>query len=292
MVASAVAHRGGAVSASGRGAAYALAAYALYSAMDAVLKHLAGSYHPFQVAFLNALFAFLPFLACTAWRSWHRLRTARPRLHLLRGTLSVLGAACNAYAIGHLALAEAYAVLFAAPILVAAMAVPLLGERAGWRSWAAVALGFAGVLVMLRPEGALWSAGGAAAVMAALCNALGALLVRFLQKGETGEALSVYGNLATCLGLGLTLPFVFTAPTALDLLLSVAAGLVAGFAYLLLLQAYRLTSAAQIAPCQYTQMPYALLAGFMLFGTRPDPLTLVGAAIVMASGLLILRRAT
>jgi drug/metabolite transporter (DMT)-like permease len=189
-----------------------------------------------------------------------------------------------------LALADAYAVLFTAPILVTALAVPFLGETAGWRRWAAVGVGFSGVLLMLGPGGSLWSWGGAAAAAAAFCNALGILLVRGMQPGESREALSVYGNLAVCLGMGAALPFVFVPPTLTDLLLGAVGGLLSGTGFLLLLHAYRHSPAATIAPCQYTQMPYALLIGLFLFDAQPETWTLVGAAVIMASGLLLLRR--
>lgn len=276
--------------AAGSGAGHALAAFALYSAADAAIKHLTGSYHPFQVSFFNALFAFVPYLAFAARRGWGSLRTARPHLHALRGALSVLTTGCTCYAIGTLALADAYAVLFATPLLVTALAAPILGERPGWRSWAAVAAGFSGVLVMLGPGGSLGGWGAVAAAGAALFSALGILLVRGMQPGETREALSLYGNLAACLGMGATLPFVFVPPALPDLLLSAFGGLASGLGFLLLLQAYRLSPAAAIAPCQYTQMPYALLLGLLLFDTRPEPTTLAGAALVMASGIVLLRR--
>jgi S-adenosylmethionine uptake transporter len=271
------------------GTGYALAAFALYSATDTVLKHLTGAYHPFQVSFFNALFAFVPYLAMTAHRGWGSLRTRRPHLHALRGLLSAATTGCICFAIGRLPLADAYAVLFAVPALVTALAVPLLGERAGWGRWAAVAVGFSGVLLALNPDGALWGWGGVAAAAGAVCNALGVILVRGSQPGETREALSVYGNLAACLGMGATLPFVWTAPALPDVLLSAVAGLVSGSGFLLLLQAYRLSPAASVAPCQYTQMPYALAIGFLLFDARPETWTLAGAALVMASGLLLLR---
>jgi len=153
-----------------------------------------------------------------------------------------------------------------------------------------VGTGFSGVLLMLGPGGSLWGWGAVAAGVAAFCNALGILLVRAVQPGESREALSVYGNLAVCLGMGATLPFVFVPPALPDLLLSAVGGLLSGSGFLLLLHAYRHAPAAIIAPCQYTQMPYALAIGFFLFGARPETSTLVGAAVVVASGLLLLRR--
>ena len=290
-MARAIARPVGGVAMGGFGPGLALMAFALYSASDVVVKHLTGSYHPFQVSFFNALFAFLPYLAFTARQGWHRLRTARPHLHALRGLLSTATTGCTCYALGSLALADAYALLFAAPILVTALAMPLLGERVGGRGWLAVGAGFAGVLLMLNPAGAHWGWGGLAAAGGAVCNALGILLVRGMQPGETRESLSVYGNLASCLGMGLTLPFVFAPPALADLLLSATAGIVGGSGFLLLVQAYRLSPAAAIAPCQYTQMPYGLILGFLLFDARPEPATLVGAAVIIASGLVLLRRA-
>jgi drug/metabolite transporter (DMT)-like permease len=193
-------------------------------------------------------------------------------------------------AFAELPLADAYAVLFTVPLLVTALSVPLLGERIGPRGWAAVAVGFAGVLAMVRPGGSVAGHGAVAAGSAALFGALAVMAVRRLQATETTEACATYGNLAVVLGTGAALPWVFVLPAAADLALSAAAGVLGACSMLLSLCAYRLAPASVLAPLQYSQMPYALLLGWLVFNTRPEPATLAGAAVVVASGLCVLRR--
>ena len=154
-------------------------------------------------------------------------------------------------------------------------------------------MGFAGVLVMVRPGGAIAGAGAVAAGLAALFGALAVMAVRRLQATETTEATeacATYGNLAVVLGTGAALPWVFVLPAAADLALSAAAGVLGACSMLLSLRAYRLAPASVLAPLQYSQMPYALLLGWLVFNTRPEPATLAGAAVVVASGLCVLWR--
>ena len=222
-----------------------------------------------------------------------RLRTRRPGLHALRGGYAFLASCATMIAFAELPLADAYAVLFTVPLLITALSVPLLSERVGPRRWAAVAVGFAGVLVMVRPGGAIAGAGAVAAGLAALFGALAVMAVRRLQATETTEATeacATYGNLAVVLGTGAALPWVFVLPAAADLALSAAAGVLGACSMLLSLCAYRLAPASVLAPLQYSQMPYALLLGWLVFNTRPEPATLAGAAVVVASGLCVLRR--
>lgn len=275
----------------GTGAACALAAFALSSGVDGTLKLLSGPYHAFQLAFLNALFGLAPVLSLTLARGGlARLRTRRPGLHALRGLCALLASGSTLIAFRELPLADAYAVLFTTPLLVTCLSVPLLGERVGPRRWAAVAAGFAGVLVMARPGGAIEGTGTLAAGLAALFGALAVMAVRRLQRTETTEACATYGNLAIMLGTGAALPWVYGPPTAADLSLSAAAGVLGACSLLLTLRAYRLAPASALAPLQYSQMPYGILLGWLVFDTSPEPTTLVGAAVVVASGVCVLRR--
>lgn len=275
----------------GAAAAYALAAFALGSGVDGLVKLLSASYHPVQLAFLGALFGLVPVLSLTLARGGlARLRTRRPGLHALRGGCACLGSCATIVAFAELPLADAYAVLFTLPLLVTALSVPLLGERVGQRRWAAVATGFAGVLVMVRPGGAIEGIGALAAGSAALFGALAVMAVRRLQRTETTEACATYGNLGVVLGTGAALPWIYVPPSVPDLALSAAAGILGACSLLLSLRAYRLAPASALAPLQYSQMPYGLLLGWLMFGTSPEPTTLVGAAVVVASGACVLRR--
>ena len=134
------------------GIGMALCAYAMFTAMDTCIKLLGGRYHVLQVMFLNSLFALPAVVAIAAVRGRvHLLRPRHWRLHLARWSISYLATIAIFSSYPHLALADAYAILFTAPLLITALAGLMLGERVGWRSWSAVAVGFAGVLVVLEP---------------------------------------------------------------------------------------------------------------------------------------------
>lgn len=274
----------------GAGIGFALVAFALFSGMDTTIKLLTASYAVTQVAFFNALFAIIPQAFVIARGGLHLLHTKRLWLHGVRGLIAVTGAICTFFAYSQLPLAKAYAILFAMPLIITALSVPLLREPVGWRRWCAVLTGFAGVVIMLRPETGDLDIGTIAALVGATFNSLAIIMLRKLQTTETAEAVAVYANLFGLIGMGSTLPFVFVAPSLPDLLLSVLGGSLAGIAFLLLIRAYRMAPAVVVAPFQYSQMIHGLLIGWLIFDTLPEASTLLGAPIVIGSGLFILWR--
>jgi drug/metabolite transporter (DMT)-like permease len=274
-----------------RGIGFALLAFALFTAMDCTVKVLAARYHIFQVVWLQNLVALLVMLAVTMSRGgFVRLHTRRPWLHVFRALLSVFGITAVFYSYARLPLADVYAVLFTVPLLVTALSAPLLGERVGIRRWAAVCAGFSGVLVMIGPGGGLTVAAALMPLAAALATAIGFVMVRKMQATETTESLSVYSNLGMLVALAPLLPPVFLMPSLMDVVLSVIGGALGAAGFMLLVAAYRAAPAAVVAPFQYSQMPYGVLAGLLLFGDRPQLDILLGAAIVAASSAYILHR--
>jgi drug/metabolite transporter (DMT)-like permease len=152
-----------------RGIGAMLVAIAFFSFMDALMKGLAGNYPALQVASLRG-FASIPFvlLAVAVRGRWNRLRPVNIRLHLVRGVLAIVMLAGFIYALARLSMSDAYALFMCAPLLVAALSVPLLGEKVRAPQWIAIGVGLTGALVMLRPTGAGFaSAGGFAALAAA-----------------------------------------------------------------------------------------------------------------------------
>jgi drug/metabolite transporter (DMT)-like permease len=222
-----------------------------------------------------------------------RLRTQQAKLHLLRWIVSLTGATALFWCYPRMPLADVYAIIFTAPLLITALSVPLLGERVGWRRWCAVLIGFAGVLVILDPGQGLLSALALLALFAAVMHALNMILVRKLGAArEPVEMLGLFGNGLTLILMALVQPWIWQTPTPFELALAALAGCIAGSGFLLLATAFRLAPAATIAPFQYSQMLYGVAAGFLLFDERPEPHVLVGAAIIIASGLYVLSRST
>jgi drug/metabolite transporter (DMT)-like permease len=268
-------------------------AFALFSGMDALIKWLSAGYPVHQLVFSNAALAFLP-IGIWAWRTggFGQLRTRRLILHVMRGFCGLLSALLAFTAFSRMPLTGAYAIIFATPLLITALSVPMLREQVGWRRWSAILLGFAGVLIMLRPGAETISVGALAAIGAASASAFGVLLVRRLSSTETTASIAFYSNLTILLAMAPGLAVEHALPGLKDALLMAIAGLLGGIALIALISAYRCAQAALVAPFQYTQMIWGTLFGLLIFGDLPDQGVLLGAAVVAASGLFILYRET
>jgi drug/metabolite transporter (DMT)-like permease len=268
-------------------------AFGLFSLMDALVKWLSADYPVPQILLCNALFALVPVGAMVArGGGLPQLRTRRLGLHLVRGVLGTTGGFLAFYAFSRLPLADAYAIIFATPLLITALSVPILGEAVGWRRWSAVLIGFVGVLVMLRPGVAPLGAGSLAALGAACASACAILLVRKLSITETTPSIAFYSNVTAVVLVAIVFGRAFVLPSPIDLALMATSGLLGGTALLVLIAAYRRSPAALVAPFQYSQMLWALLLGALLWSDFPEPAMLLGASIVAGSGLFILYRET
>ncbi len=276
------------------GIVMALTAFAMFTGMDTAIKLLAGRYHVLQVMFLNSLFALVAVVVLAALRGRTRLLWPRHwRLQLTRWSISYLATIAIFWSYPRLALADAYAILFTAPLLITALSAAVLGERVGWRRWIAVGVGFAGVVVILDPGHGMVAWAGLAVLAGAVGHAFNMLFVRKIGvAGEAVEATGSAGNVLTLLVTPLFLPWAWTTPTAPDLALAATGGVLAGSAFLLLASAFRSAPAAVIAPFQYSQMLYGIAVGWLLFAEWPSPHMLVGGAIIVASGLYVLHGET
>lgn len=269
-----------------------LLAVALFALMDAGLKLLAPHYPPLQVAALRGL-ASLPlvlgWVALTATLA--SLLRVRWGLHLLRGLLGIGMMVGFVYGLRTLPLSGAYAIAFVAPLLVTAMAGPLLGEQVGRRRWTAIAIGLVGVLVVLRPSGdGLASAGGLAILAAAACYAVAAITVRILARTDNSQAMVLWFLVLLSAGAG-----ILAAPHWVPLQGShgwviAGVGLSGSLAQVALTEAFRRGEASLIAPLEYTALVWAISLDVALWGVLPDQVTWLGAAIIIASGLYLLVR--
>ena len=269
----------------------ALAAFGLYATHDVLIRILGGSYSVFQIMFYMGLFSF-PLLVVMLIRDPEpgTLRAVHPGWMLAR-TLCVLVSAGGAfYAFTVLPLAQVYAMLFASPLLITLLSIPMLGERVGIHRGLAVAVGLLGVLVVLRPGGAELGLGHAAALVSALTAALNGVIMRKIGKDERSAVLLLYPMLANVVVMASILPLVYVPMRLSDL---ATVGVIAALAFaamLLSIAAYRRSEAAVVAPMQYSQILWAAFYGALLFGESPDRFTLAGATLIVASGLYILFR--
>lgn len=271
-----------------------LGAILLFAAMDTLIKFLTADYPVPQLMFVRSLVALLLVGGYTLWRGGGiaAMRTRRPWGHVWRAFAGLISMGCFFYAFRELPLADVYVLSFAGPLFITALSAPLLGEPVGWRRWVAVVVGFGGVVVMAQPSAGAPLVPVLVGLCAALFYALAALAVRGLSRTETSASIVLYLLLTTTVVSGaLTVP-VWTAPTAYALGLMALVGAIGAGAQVLLTQAFRRAPPAVVAPFEYTGMVWASLFGWMVFGDLPTAPVLLGAMVIIGSGLYILHRET
>lgn len=274
-----------------KGAGLSLVSFGIFATHDVVVKFLGGQYSAIQIIFFSVMFGFpLVMLMLIRDKSDGNLIPRHPWWAALRTVSAVITGVTAFYAFSVLPLAQTYAILFAAPLLITILAIPILGEKVGIRRGLAVVVGLAGVMIVLRPGGADLQLGHAAALTAAVCSSLASVIVRKVGADERAAVLLLYPMLANFVVLGLALPFVYRPMPVEHLgLMGVIAAM--GFvAMLFIISAYRSAPAIIVAPMQYSQMIWAAVYGYLIFDEAPDTLTMVGAAVIIASGIYIVLR--
>jgi drug/metabolite transporter (DMT)-like permease len=264
----------------------------VFSLMDAGLKTLSSHYPPFQVAALRGASS-LPWLLAWALATTGVAPLLRVRwsLHLLRGGLGIAMMGAFVYALRTLPLSTAYSIFFVAPLLITALSVPFLGERVGPRRWIAIAFGLAGVLVVLRPTTqGIFTSAGLAVLLAALGYSVSAITVRVLARTDSTQAMVVWLMLLMAAGAGLLAIPQWTPLRAADGWLIVGIGVAGALGQYAITEAFRLGEASLLAPLEYTALVWGVLLDATLWGVLPDAVTWIGAAIIIASGLYLLRR--
>ena len=273
-----------------RAIATMIAAVAVFSFMDGILKLLAAHYPPMQVAALRGAtslpFTLLPVLLGGRLRE---LRPRRWRMHLLRGLLSVVVIGGFVYAVRVLSLANAYSVFLSAPLIVAALSVPLLGERVDRRNWVAILIGLAGVLTMLRPSASGLSTFGAlAALVGATAYALSAIAVRVLTRSDTTVSVVFWTvGLMTLFATAIAAPgWVPIAHDHWKWLLGL--GLLAATGQYLLTEAFRSAPPSVVTPFEYTALLWGVAIDRVVWHVLPSARVCVGGGIVIVSGLYLI----
>ena len=273
-------------------AGWMLAAVASFSLMDAGMKLLSAHYPPLQVTLLRGA-ASLPFvlvwvLASAGVRS---IVPVRWGLHLLRGVLGMVMIGCFVYALRRMPLSTAYTLYFVAPLLVAALSVPLLGEKVGPRRWTAIGIGLLGVVVVLRPGvDGLVSLPGLMVLLAATAYAIAAVTVSLLTRTDTPQSMVVWFLAIMAVGAGLAAIPGWVPLRWEHAALILGMGLAGAFGQIALTSAFMRGDASMIAPLEYTGLVWVIGWDLLLWGVLPDRMTWIGAAIIVASGLYLLHR--
>ena len=276
----------------GRAMLTMLVAVAMFAMMDAGLKQLSTHYPPFQVASLRGA-ASLPLVLM--WALWTGgvapLLRVRWSLHLLRGGLGVAMMATFVYAVSKLPLSTTYSIFFVAPLLITALSVPVLREKVGPRRWAAIVVGLIGVIVLLRPTGeGMISLAALAVLVAAVMYAVSAITVRILARTDSTQSMMVWLMVMIALGAGALAWPEWVAIRREDFWLIAFIGVAGAFGQYAITEAFRLGEASAIAPLEYTALVWGVLFDLTFWGVLPDAITWVGAAIIVASGLYLIRR--
>jgi drug/metabolite transporter (DMT)-like permease len=267
-----------------------VASITLFSFNDALGKWLVQKYPVGELLLIRCVAALLllsPFL----WRAGIGAIAGvpRPGLQILRIALSSLEVAMFIWAVSNLPLADAVTYYLAGPIYVTALSFFLLGERIGWRRWTAVFVGFAGVVIALRPSSASLTLPALIALAGSLCFALLMVTTRYLR--DTPSIVLVGGQVLGTLILGLlSIPFGWVPPTLDDVGLLSLFGVVSIAAVACLNLSLKLAPASIVAPYQYTMIVWAVILGYLVFGDTPDLALLAGAAIIVGAGLYIFWR--
>ena len=262
-------------------AGWMIAAVACFSLMDTAMKLLSARYPPLQVTLLRGA-ASLPFVL--VWV----LATAGPRslvpvrwpLHLLRGVLGMVMIGCFVFALKDMSLSTAYTIYFVAPLLVAALSVPLLGEHVGPRRWTAIAIGLVGFI----------SLPGLMVLLAATAYAIAAVTVSLLTRTDTPQSMVVWFLAIMAIGAGLASIPGWVPLQRADGLLILGMGLAGALGQIALTAAFMRGEASLIAPLEYTGLVWVIGWDWVFWKTLPDGFTWAGAVIIMGSGLYLLRR--
>jgi drug/metabolite transporter (DMT)-like permease len=270
---------------------YRVAGLALFCTMDAMVKGLGGVYGPFQLMLFRSVIALVP-IAIIVWRARDLsiVRSRRPWLQAVRIVAGLGSMGGFFYVFPRMALVDAYAISYAAPFFMVALAVPMLGEQVGWRRWSGVAVGFVGVIVMLDPLGISFHVMSLVVLAATFCYSLSTVMVRLTSRYDHDAATMLwFAVVSSVVSLLAGIPD-WVWPTPIDWVWLILLGLLGGGAQVLVTRAWRLAPASILAPFDYTSIVLAMAFGYLWFHEEPSWTVWLGLPLVIGSGLYILHR--
>jgi drug/metabolite transporter (DMT)-like permease len=274
------------------GIALMCGAVALFACLDTTAKYLNTQMDTMQVTWARYTFAFLLTLfVSNPFTHPGLLRTARPKLQIVRSLLLLGATIGNFLALRWMQLDEVLSIIFTFPFIVAIASGPLLGEWIGWRRWCAIGFGFAGVLLITRPglggvhPAALFS------LAATISYGLYAVITRIVSRGDSDQTSLFYSNFIGALVMLPVIPFVWQTPSSWVIaLMLMAIGVLGSAGHFLLIAGHRIAPASVLSPFVYTQLIWVVILGYLVFDHVPNSWTMAGAAMVIGSGLYLLYR--
>ncbi len=265
--------------------------------VDTSAKYLTGDLHPVQIVWGYLAAIFLHTAIYAAWRAARGpaslrslVRSGRPVLQFVRAGLLAFTIATLFASYIRLPIAEATALSFMSPVFIALLSFPLLGERVSAHRWAAIALGFAGVLVIIRPGGGLAHWEALLPVIAALSFAGFQLTTRLVSRTDSTLATLFQGGAGCLVWASAAVPFVWQPMTGGQWLGLLVLGSLGTAAHVFLIRAFTLAPATLVAPFTYTKLLWVTILGFFVFGDFPGWNTLAGSVLIVASGLYVVHR--
>ena len=267
-----------------------LVATLCFSISDVMAKILGTALPVIEIGWVRYLTSVVIVIGMGWSRGRLKVRVRNPGTQLVRGVMMVTSMLAFVAALRFLPLADAAAVGFVSPLLITALSVPMLGEIVGMRRWTAIAVGFIGVLIVIRPGGSTFHPAAFLVLLSSLTWSVASILTRRLAGQDDPAATMLWTSLVGLLVLTVMVPFDFVVPSLGYLALNIAMGAVATVGQYWMVLAYRHAGAALLAPFSYVQLLWATLFGFAIFATLPDQFTLLGAAIITASGLYTIHR--
>jgi drug/metabolite transporter (DMT)-like permease len=264
----------------------------LFGLMAVVIRLASETQHPFEIAFFRNFFGLLFTLPLFLRHGPGILKTSKLPLYLLRCAIGTVGMMAGFWAIVHLPLAQAIAISYSTPLFVTIGAVWVLGETVRARRWAAVAIGFIGVLILIRPGAETFSSASLVAALAALMSASVAISIKFLTRTEKPDAIVIYTTLLWVPMSLLPAAFFWQWPSGITWLWLVLAGLFGTVAHLCWTRALQLGDASMLTPISFLQVLVVGVFGWWLFGEKVDGYTLLGALIIFGSNIYIAHRET
>ena len=273
-----------------RGILAMVLAFLSFAVMDTIAKHLSGSLHPVQVVWARYTSQTAFIVLLLAPRLGTLARTANPGLQLVRSALLFTATLFFFTSLSLMEFAEAVALMQTAPLLITALAAVVLGEAVRLRRWTGVAIGMIGALIIIRPGLGVFQPASLLPLGAACCLACYQIATRMLSAADRIWTTMLYTAGVGTLFASAAVPFFWTAPDLLQALMMAAMGAIAGCGHLALVYGMSQAPASLLAPFNYTALVWATLFGYLFFAELPDPLTVLGAAVVVGAGLYVWHR--
>nr|WP_271979775.1 DMT family transporter [Granulosicoccus sp.] len=268
-----------------------LGAMFLFSAGDTMAKFLTSTFHPVEIIWFRQLGLLFGVIILLAMRGTSILQSKQPKLQITRGVLVVISSLLFVYAVRYVPLTDAVAASFVAPFFLTMAGAFILKEPVGIRRWSAVAVGFLGALIVIRPGMGVIHPAAMLVVVAAGIYASRQVIGRVLADTDQTVTTVAYTALTASIVISIPLPFFFKMPaTMTSWLLLFGMALVAAIAEVMVIKALEVAEAASVAPIHYTLIIWGTIYGYFVFGQLPDQWTWIGTAIIVAAGLYTLNR--